>query len=144
LILRANTMSIIRISKNPSARQLAVFAAAWFVFLGLSGIACWHRGRHPAADALWVLAAGVPLAGAVDRRILRHAFVGLSYATYPIGVVVSHVVLAIVFFLVLSPIGLAVRLLGHDPLARGFDRGAKSYWRRRDMTKPVGSYFNQD
>ena len=67
----------------------------------------------------------------------------MSYATYPVGFVISHVVLALVYFLVLTPIGLTMRLFGHDPLSRKFDPGARSYWKPRHETKPTESYFNQ-
>jgi ABC-type uncharacterized transport system permease subunit len=137
-------MSLIRIERNPSPRQLAVFAVAWAVFLGLWACACWIRGRHTAAGILWVAAAAAPVAGAASRRLLRLIFVGLSYATYPLGFVVSHVVLALVYFLALTPIGLTMRLLGRDPLSRKFDPKAPSYWKPRQATKPVESYFNQN
>jgi hypothetical protein len=136
-------MPLVRIDKNPSGRQLLVFAAAWLVFFGAWGLLAWRHGRHAHAEALWCLAAAVPAAGAVSRRILRLAYVGLSYATYPVGFVVSYVVLALVFFIVLTPIGLLMRLLGHDPLCRKFDPAAKSYWIPREGTKTVESYFNQ-
>jgi ABC-type uncharacterized transport system permease subunit len=136
-------MSLIRIDKNPSGRQLSVFAGAWAVFLMVWAFAFWHRGRHDAAVYLWVAAGVVPLAGAASRKLLRHVYVGMSYATYPVGYVVSHVVLALVYFLALTPIGLTMRLLGHDPLSRKFDPAAKSYWKQRENAKPVESYFDQ-
>ena len=71
------------------------------------------------------------------------AYVGLSYATYPVGFVVSHAVLALVYFLALAPIGLTMRLLGHDPLSRKFEPGTKSYWKPRDGKRTAESYFNQ-
>lgn len=136
-------MSLVRIDRNPAGRKLLVFGAAWLVFFGSWGLVGWMRGRHAAAEALWAVAAAVPLAGAASRRILKLAYVGLSYATYPVGFVVSYVVLALVYFLVLTPIGLVMRLFGHDPLARKFDPAAKSYWSPRERTKTVESYFNQ-
>lgn len=136
-------MSLIRIDKNPSGRQLIVFGGAWLGFFGVAGWLCWHRGRHAAAEALWGAAALVPLAGAVSRRAIRSAYVGLSYATYPIGFVVSHVALALVYYLALAPIGLTMRLFGHDPLSRKFDKAAKSYWKRRKGPRPPASYFDQ-
>jgi hypothetical protein len=136
-------MSLIRIERNPSGRQLIVFGAAWLAFLGAAGLALRHRGRVSAAEALWLIAAAVPLAGAVSRRAIRLAYVGLSYATYPLGFIVSHVVLALVYFLALTPIGLTMRLLGKDTLSRKFEPGTQSYWRPRDAKKPVENYFNQ-
>jgi hypothetical protein len=136
-------MSLIRINVNPSGRQLLVFAAAWLAFLGVIGAESWHHGRHATAGALWTLAALVPLVGAFSRAALRFVFVGLSYATRPIGIVVSYVVLALVYYLALTPIGLTMRLLRHDPLARKFEPDAESYWTPRNRTKPVETYFDQ-
>lgn len=136
-------MTLARIEKNPSARQLLVFGVAWVAFFGFTGLLGWARGRHASSEALWAVAAGLPIAAAVSRRIPRLAFVGLSYATYPVGFVVSYVVLALVYFVVLTPIGLAMRLFGHDPLSRRFDPRAGSYWTPRDGKKTVESYFKQ-
>ena len=137
-------MPLIRINRNPSGRQLAVFGLAWLGILGVAGWACWIRGRHGAAGIAWTLAAMVPLAGLADRRALRLVYVGLSLATYPIGFVVSHVVLALVYYLVLTPIGLAMRLLGRDPLNRRFDPKAASYWTARGPERPAEDYFHQN
>jgi hypothetical protein len=137
-------MSLIRITKNPSQRQLLVFAASWLVFLGALGVVGWVRGRHLHAEVFWTLAAALPLAGLASRRILRIAFVGLSYATYPIGLVVSNIVLALVYYLALTPIGLTMRLFRYDPLARKFDAAAPSYWIPRKTNKTPESYFKQD
>jgi hypothetical protein len=137
-------MSMIRISKNPTGRQLLVFAASWLVVVGALGIEGWLRGRHRYAEILWITAAALPVAGLGSRRILRLAFVSVSYATYPIGIAVSHVVLALVYYLALTPIGLTMRMLRHDPLARGFDPSAQSYWIPRKTNRTPESYFKQD
>jgi ABC-type uncharacterized transport system permease subunit len=137
-------MSLVRIERNPSGRQLLVFGSAWLAFLGFAGLSLWHHGRRHPAEALLAAAVLVPLAGAFGRTVPRLAYVGLSYLTYPVGFVASYVVLALVYFLVLTPIGLAMRLLGRDPLSRAFDPGAQSYWIARDEKRDVGSYFKQD
>jgi hypothetical protein len=136
-------MPLIRINKNPSRRQLAVFGLAWLVFLGLWGWALWSRGRHAAAEVLWIAGAVVPLAEHVRSGVLRVVYLALSYVTYPIGYVVSYVVLAAVYFLALAPIGLTMRLFRHDPLSRRPDPKAKSYWSAREPAKSAEHYFNQ-
>ena len=136
-------MSLIRINRNPSGRQLGVFGTAWLLFLGISGWLSWLRGHQGLAETLWVLAAIVPLGGIASRSFLRGVYLGLSYATYPVGLAVSHVVLVLVYYVVLTPIGLAMRLFGHDPLERRFDPGAKTYWTPREKAKTVESYFKQ-
>jgi len=136
-------MSLIRINKNPSGRQLLVFSLAWLALLGLSGWRSWLRGRLPAAEALWILAAVIPLSGMLSRRPVRWIYLALSYATYPIGFAVSRVVLALVYYLALAPIGLTMRLFGYDPLFRRFDPAARSYWTDRIAARPTESYFQQ-
>ena len=136
-------MSLIHINKNPKGRQLVVFAVAWLLILAASGLIWWGRGRHTAAEVLWALSAAVPLVGAAYPPALKGVYLGLSYATYPIGFVVSHCVLALLYFLVLTPVGLTMRLLGHDPLSRKFDPGARTYWVPRGKKGEPGSYFNQ-
>jgi hypothetical protein len=136
-------MSLFRINRNPSRRQLLVFGLAWLAFVGLLGWRAWSRGSRSAAELAWILAVAVPLAGLASPGFLRGVYVGLSYATYPIGFVVSRILLALVYYLALTPIGLIMRLFRHDPLSRRFDPTARSYWIRRDGAKPAESYFNQ-
>ena len=136
-------MSLMRINRNPTGRQLAVFALAWLGLGGILGFRLWLRGHGPAAEVVWSVAAGVPLAGAVSRRLLRWIYLGLSYATYPIGLAVSCAFLAVVFYLVLTPVGLVARLFRHDPLSCRFDAKARSYWSSRSPTNSVKDYFRQ-
>ena len=44
------------------------------------------------------------------------------------GLVVTGVLMIVLFYLVVTPIGLLMRLRGMDPLKRSFDREAESYW----------------
>ena len=43
------------------------------------------------------------------------------------GAIMSRLILGIVFFLVVTPLGLLMRALGKDPMRRSFDREAASY-----------------
>jgi hypothetical protein len=136
-------MSLLRLNKHPSRNQLLVFAAAWLVFVGAAGLVQWHRHRPFVAEICWGLAGAVPLLGLVWREGLRLLFVGLSYATYPIGVVVSSVLLTSIYYLVLTPVGLLVRVCGHDALQRGFRKAPASYWQKRRPAPPSSRYFRQ-
>ena len=50
--------------------------------------------------------------------------------------IVSPVMLAALFFLVVTPTGLLMRLFSGNPLKPGFDRKAESYWVKRDPPGP--------
>ena len=73
----------------------------------------------------------------------RPLFVGLSLLAYPIGFVLSHVILAALFFLLIAPIALLFRLRGRDLMQRRYDPGAPSYWAAARPTPPPSRYFRQ-
>lgn len=54
-----------------------------------------------------------------------------------LGKVINPVVMALLFYLTVTPVALVMRLFGKDPLRLKFDRGAESYWIRRDPAGPA-------
>ena len=48
------------------------------------------------------------------------------------GIIMTDVVLGIAYYLMVTPIGLIMRLIGRDPLHRKFDKKSESYWRPVD------------
>jgi hypothetical protein len=137
-------MGMFHVDHHPSRRQLAVFGIAWFLFFAVVGtIVLLKISSLPAASTIWTLAVAVPLAGCVFPELLRLVYVGMTYVAMPIGWVVSHVVLALVYYLVLTPTGLLMRLFGYDPMRRRFDPAAKTYWIPREQPEDVGRYFRQ-
>lgn len=136
-------MSLIRINRHPPLRQLLVFAGAWLVFTGVLGLVQWRNNYPVGAMVCWALATGVPLVGLVWREGLRRLYVGLTYATWPIGFVVSTLVLVLLYYLVMTPIGLILRLCRYDPLDRRFDGAAATYWRVRPVRRAPASYLRQ-
>ena len=138
-------MSIVRINRHPTLKQLNQFGLIWLGFLMFFGAVAWFRLDSPRlAVGLWVAAAVVPAIGWLAPWFMRLVFLGMSYAAWPIGFVVSHVVLAMVYYLVMTPIGLAMRVFGYDPMTRRGDLAKKSYWVERDSgTRGPDSYFRQ-
>ncbi len=108
------------------------------VLLLLLAHATWGRdGFATAALVVLVVAMTVPLV----FRPLAVVWFGLSHV---LGAVMSRVVLTLVFFLIVTPVGLIRRLLGHDSLRlRAFKAGEASVLRTRnhvfsgpDLEKP--------
>ena len=60
-----------------------------------------------------------------------------------IGCVIASALLALVFFLVITPIGLVLRALGRDPLERKWDRKATTYWKDAEKSVDAKRYFRQ-
>ncbi len=132
------------IERNPSRRQLTVFGLTWLVFFCLlGGISWWKTGSLAEAAALWTIGVAVPAVGYVCPGFLRVVFLGMSYATFPIGWGASHVVLALVYYGVLTPIGLFRRFSSNDPMGRRFERGVETYWTPHETEEGTERYFKQ-
>ena len=51
--------------------------------------------------------------------------------------VMNPLIMGLMFFVVVSPIGIIMRILGKTPLKKDFDRDAESYWIPRDPPGPA-------
>jgi hypothetical protein len=87
-------------------------------FLVLAALV-WWRGKVGAAPWLGGVGAALLLAGLAVPGLLGpvyRAWMGLALA---ISKVTTPILMAIIYFVVITPIGLLLRLLGRDPLAGG-------------------------
>jgi len=135
---------MIQIVHNPTGRQLTVFGLLWLAAFGILGTMAWWRTSLSAtAYGFWTIAALVPAVGFLWPSALRIVYLLSAYITFPIGFVVSFVILAMVYYLVLTPIGLVMRLTGYDPMQRRFNRDAKTYWTPREQDESTEQYFRQ-
>lgn len=137
-------MAIIQVNTDPSRKQLNQFGFIWLGFLIFFASVAWFKFESQrAAGTLLVLSILVPAIGWIVPAFMRLVFVGLSYVAFPVGFVVSHVLLALVYYCVVTPIGLLVRMLGHDPMQKRLEPEADSYWMARDPHPDAKQYFRQ-
>ena len=144
-----------KLQLQPDRRMLRQFA--WASLLLLPGAALFLSWRHglPLPWAVAMTAVGVLVAlaqiaafavsealGAVlEKAITKPVFQGLMLLAYPIGLVVSTVLIALIFYVVITPIGLCFRLVGRDAMGRRRDPARASYWHDRGAPRPAASYF---
>jgi hypothetical protein len=93
-------------------------------------------------EITWVACGVVALAGIIHPPLIRPIFVGLILLTYPIGWVLSHLLLGAIFYLIILPIGLARRIAGHDPLQLKPPAG-NSLWKTPVGKNDPASYLRQ-
>ena len=138
-------MSLIEIDWNPKSKQLQNFgkiALAATVILSLllyllKGIAIkW---------IMIIVAFGflIFIISMISLKLTKMIYLGMILLTMPIGWVVSFILMAAFYYLLLAPLGLIFRLIGRDPLYRRFDPTAKSYWMSRRPPKGPEQYFHQ-
>lgn len=142
-------MALVQIDWTPDRRKLREFGligmCAFTLFAALTFFDVWFFAALPSA-AVYVLsslAIANGLLALLSPPALRPEYIVLSVAAYPIGFVVSHVMMAIIFYGVITPVGLLFKLIGRDALARRFEPDADTYWVRRRPPESVKRYFRQ-
>lgn len=137
-------MALVTIPWHPTSKDLRVFAGLQIVFFAFIAGMFWRRGGSvEIAGTIVAVSTLVGIVGLLAPRVIRPIYLGWMLAVFPIGWVVSHVVLAVVYYLVITPIGLVRRAGGRDPLERRFDPQATTYWRERPAPPPKERYFRQ-
>jgi hypothetical protein len=127
--------------KPGSNRNFGLVMAAFFLMLAAYKL--WS-GRLVWAAFWGALAAGFAGSALVAPALLAP----LNLLWFRFGLllhrIVSPIVMGLLFFAVMTPIGLVMRLFGQRPLALGFDREAASYWiPRANGTPAPGSMRKQ-
>lgn len=75
----------------------------------------------------WVIAAALWLPALVWPRILNGVYRAWMKIGMALGWVNSRIILGLVFYVLIVPMGVVMRLLGKDPMRRRYDSTSKSY-----------------
>ncbi|MEK6281566.1 MAG: SxtJ family membrane protein [Acidobacteriota bacterium] len=107
-------------------REFGLIVGGVFLLLGTWWV---YRGKFPdVAHALLLLGAALFLLGLIFPRALvypNRAWMKLAEA---LAFVMTRIILGIIYFMIVTPIGVIKRLTGWDPLHRRAAPSA-SYWR---------------
>jgi hypothetical protein len=147
-------MPILEINWKPDSRFLRQFGVVCLVMFGAIGawimfrnaVAFWSVSPATAdtvAYALWAVGGAAFVLGMVAPKALWPLYVAMTAVALPIGFVMSYVVMGVIYYLIITPLGLAFRVMGRDVLRRHFDRAAQSYWTRRVSVREVRRYYRQ-
>jgi hypothetical protein len=135
---------MIDINWKPSKRELRQFAGMWLVFFGaLGSFFLYKAGVDGAGKWLCLLAVAFGLPGLMLPSIMRPIYIVWMALAFPIGWTVSHLLLGAIFYLIITPIGLTLRLFGHDPMERKLDTERASYWIEHRTGDDPSTYFRQ-
>ncbi|MDX2093562.1 MAG: SxtJ family membrane protein [Kofleriaceae bacterium] len=134
-------MAMVEIEWHPSPQQLRRFGVALLCgFAALAVIAEVVLERHALAVVLAGIGGGtglVGLTGTVVALPIYWVWMGIAYV---MGNITSRVLVATLFFGLITPIGLAMRLFGRDKLQR---TNPSSTWRDLPPVDDVRSYERQ-
>ncbi|MCA8943816.1 MAG: hypothetical protein KDB80_14735 [Planctomycetes bacterium] len=138
---------MLKLDLNPPVSQLRQFGTiALFGFPLVGFMISWKFLEDPMHPTFWVLlAVGVVtfVLSKIDAKLIKPIFVGLMVVALPIGLVISFVLMGLIYYGMVTPIGVLFRLFGRDPLNKTPDPDAKSYWHVRTKQPSPASYLKQ-
>lgn len=137
-------MAVMNVNWSPPVRMLRQFCALLVIFAGLfTGITYVNTGNAALAGTIFGVAAAIAAVGYAVPPVARVVYVGMMFVTFPIGWVVSHLLLGGIFYLVFTPVALMMKAAGYDPMKRHIDKSAKTYWQSRTPPVSTKRYFQQ-
>lgn len=144
---------LVEINFNPDTKTLRQFGFIALVGFGiLAALAYYERlifsfglgeARVPVATGLAAVGVVAALFSLVYPPANRVLYVGLTLLAFPIGFVLSYVIMGTLFFLIIGPIAVAFRIFGRDSMHRRYDPEATSYWQKAPAARDKESYFHQ-
>jgi Saxitoxin biosynthesis operon protein SxtJ len=128
---------------RPATRTVRQFGLLWLAFFGLA--AAWQAvaGKYIAALFLAALAATFGPLGLLKPRWVRPLYVGWMVLVFPLGWLVSRIVLAAVFYGLFTPMGLLLRLCGRDVLLLRPRPEQPTYWLPKALPADPRQYLRQ-
>lgn len=133
-------MSHDEVEEIGSDRSFGFVFTAFFAVLG-----CWPLWDGQPVNPYLLGVSGVFLVLALVIPKVLHPLnvVWMKFAAL-LNRIVSPIVLGLLFFVTITPMALALRIMGKDPLHRSFSKEAKSYWiERKPPGPPPESMRNQ-
>jgi hypothetical protein len=132
------------INKQPTPRELRWFGLALLGFFTILGsMILWRTGNSLVPKILWTTGALVVSVYYLAPPIRRPIYLAWMTLTHPIGWIATQLILALVYYGVITPVGLVMRIAGRDTMGRTFDRQATSYWIERPKKTAADRYFRQ-
>ncbi len=129
---------------RPSDRKLREFALTAVIILAI--LAVWRLltpGGLELAACYAAAAVVVGAVGAVKPCWLGPIFTLWIIVAFPIAWTVSHLVLAVIYFGLITPLGLAFRLVGRDVLDVAWPGRQDSHWREKPAADKPERYLKQ-
>ena len=131
------------INKNPSAKELVKFGATFLGGMAVIGLLYYFVFHNePLAKGLWIAGGVVFVLSFIPpvARILYILWMGLGIT---MGLVTSPIILALVFLVLITPVGLVFKLIRRDAMKRKLDKGAETYWEEYKETEDPATYVKQ-
>jgi hypothetical protein len=138
-------MALVSLNLKPSQKQLKDFGLIGFIMCAVIGLLLLGLDKIPAIGFVTFCLVGVALyvLSRISVVLIKPVYLGMIVLTYPIGWFVSHVMMALFYYGIITPVALLFRLLNRDPLCRRYEPDADTYWIQCKQKRSAKDYFRQ-
>ena len=120
---------------DTSSKEIRKFGLVIAIALGVIGGFVYVKfGNFDVVGWLWGIGLLFLILGFILPSVLRPVYRIWMLLAYFIGGIVSRVILTVLFYVVLTPTGLVLRLFGKDVLDQRFEKDRESYWIKKDLS----------
>ena len=126
-------------ASSAELRRFGLTVGGMFLLLGL---ASWWRGHYWPPRVFWTVGLLLLVPGLVAPAVLGPVQRGWMRGAAALGEVNSRIILTLLFYLVIAPVGFVLRRF-RDPLDRSLRDGKSSHWIKRERGAPDRARYEQ-
>ncbi|MEM7792643.1 MAG: SxtJ family membrane protein [Verrucomicrobiota bacterium] len=140
---------MIEVDWHPDEKKLRSFGYFALPAFALAGLliglkfGSFREGDFTLPLIFWSLGCIASLLAVFRPQFLKPLYWLLSAISLVVGPVIGLTILALIFLLLFTPIGLLLRLTGRDPLRLKTSAKVGTYWQAAEKTSPAKRYFDQ-
>ena len=137
-------MSVLDRNQQPTRRELNIFGAILLAFgLIVAGLVFVFTASRTAVAIIVAVSLAVTTIYYALPPLRSLVYYSWMAVFYPVGWLISHGLLAITYYGVITPIGVVMRIAGYDPLRRKLDTNRESQWSEHSSDQDTRRYFQQ-
>ncbi len=130
-------------SWHPNRNELLQFGWASFFAFGLLGFFCRYWWDLPTLGWVFKILGGYGgLMAMLSPFKVYPLYLLVTLVAMPIGLVVSNLLLGTIYFVIMTPLGFGLRVIGRDALRLKKPSG-DSYWVPHERRTDPASYYRQ-
>ena len=129
---------------DTSSKEIRKFGLVIAIALGVIGSFVYVKFvNFNVVGWLWGIGLLFLILGFILPSVLRPIYKIWMLLAFFIGGIVSRVILTVLFYVILTPTGLVLRLFGKDILDKKFDKRRESYWVKKDLSGHTNEQYGK-
>lgn len=133
---------MISVDWHPDDKKVKQFSVVCLILCVVIAYFMFRSDATASAYIVAIIGISCLLVGGFRPSWFRPVYYVLSAMLFPLGWVLSNLMLVMVFFVLITPLAMVFKLMGRDALTLSKPR-VSSYWKHHAGQRSIESYFRQ-